>query len=80
MWHLKTKLGTFWLVEASNNTEQYLLGINDQELGTYQDANIAAHDVYEQATGYFKWDSQAKIKAPTNITEWLEGAPDNWAS
>ncbi len=81
MWHLKTKLGTFWLVEANNDTEdRYLLGINDQELGAYDNIELAAHDVYEQATGYLQWDCQAKIKVPNNISQWIEGTPENWTS
>ena len=79
MWHLKTKLGTFWLVEANNDkADRYLLGINDQELGAYNNAEVAAHDVHEQATGYFKWDSQAKVKVPNHIQQWVEGTPESW--
>ena len=80
MWHLKTKLGTFWVVEANNDLkDRYFLGVNDQELGSYNDLDLAAKDVHEQATGYLQWDSQAKVKAPDNISQWVQGVPDNWA-
>lgn len=79
MWHLKTKLGTFWVVETNNETnERYFLGINDQELGAYNDLETAAKDVYEQSTGYLQWDSQAKVKVPESISQWAEGDPETW--
>jgi hypothetical protein len=79
MWHLKTKLGTFWVVETNNeSTERYFLGINDQELGAYNDLETAAKDVYEQSTGYLQWDSQAKVKVPESISQWAEGDPETW--
>lgn len=79
MWHLKTKLGTFWVVETNNEIkERYFLGINDQELGIYDNSETAAKDVHEQSTGYFKWDSQAKVNVPDSISQWTEGEPENW--
>jgi hypothetical protein len=79
MWYLKTKLGTFWLVETDSDIkDRYFLGINDQELGSYNNADIAVKDVYEQTTGYLKWDCQAKIKVPESISQWNQGEPENW--
>ena len=40
----------------------------------------AAKDVHDQATGYLKWDSLPKVKAPEHIQEWVEGEPPNWIS
>lgn len=83
MWHLKTRLGTFWVVEEGvEDTKEgkYFLGINDEELGAYSDANSAAKDVHDQSTGYFNWDCQSKIKAPDDLQDWVEGEPENWSN
>lgn len=83
MWHLKTKLGIFWVVEASKDTssaqrKSYYLGIDDQELGVYDDIAKAAKDVHQQATGYFSWDCQSKVQAPAVIGDWKQGQPEDW--
>lgn len=78
MWHLKTRLGVFWVVPAIKSDSKYLLGVNDQALAGYSDAELAARDVHDQATGFLKWDSEAHIKAPEHITEWAEGEPKDW--
>lgn len=82
MWHLKTRLGTFWLIEnVADNAEQadgYYLGIDDHELGVYNSADTAAEDVYAQQTGYLKWDCQSKVKVPKEISAWVEGSPEDW--
>lgn len=78
MWHLKTNMGVFWVIPVAEKLSKYYLGVNDQALGEYRDAAQAAKDVRDQATGYFKWDSQARIKVPEDINEWQEGAPKDW--
>lgn len=78
MWHLKTKLGVFWVVPAVEAKSKYFLGINDQELAVYTDADQAAKDVHDQATGFLQWDTQVRIKAPEHITEWVQGEPKDW--
>lgn len=78
MWHLKTRLGVFWVIPISEIENKYYLGVNDEALGVYQAAELAAKDVHDQSTGYYKWDSQARVKAPEHIDEWLEGEPRNW--
>lgn len=78
MWHLKTKLGTFWVIPVSEVGSKYFLGLNDTPLAEYRDAEQAAHDVYTQATGYFKWDSQAHVKVPEHLNDWQEGEPRDW--
>jgi hypothetical protein len=80
MWHLKTKLGVFWVAPSVEkaSSKKYYLGVNDQELGAYSDAELAARDVHNQCTGYFSWDSQPKVRVPEHITEWVEGEPKDW--
>lgn len=78
MWHLKTKMGVFWVIPVADVGNKYYLGVNDEALGEYKDAEAAANDVHNQATGYFKWDSQARVKVPAHINEWQEGEPQDW--
>lgn len=77
MWHLRTKQGTFWVIEEPNS-HKYMLGINNDELGVYDDADAAAKDVHDQATGHFVWDCQSKVKAPDHVANWAQGEPENW--
>jgi hypothetical protein len=79
MWHLKTNFGLFWVVPISEAESKYYLGVNDEPLGIYTDAEKAALDVHNQKTGYLKWDSQSRIKVPQHINEWDEGEPRDWA-
>lgn len=83
MWHLKTNAGIFWVMPLSgtppkNKNHKYLLGVNDHELAFYTDAEQAAHDVHNQATGFLKWDVQAHIHAPDHIKDWAVGEPRTW--
>ena len=78
MWHLKTKLGTFWILETSEDNEEYLLGVNDEQLCRYKSTDAAIKDVCEQSTGYLSWDCQSRVRAPTDLSGWHEGVPDNW--
>ncbi len=78
MWHLRTRQGTFWVIESPSNSK-YVLGVNNDELGVYDDANSAAKDVHNQATGHLAWDCQSHAKAPDHLSKWAEGEPDNWA-
>lgn len=87
MWHLKTKVGVFWVTPIPENdvnsykkkkNSKYFLGINDQELGIYTDAEEAARDVHEQRTGFYKWDCSSRINAPEHINEWVLGEPNDW--
>ena len=38
----------------------------------------AIKDVLDQSTGYFAWDCQSKVNAPTSLSEWREGSPEGW--
>lgn len=78
MWHLKTRLGVFWVVPMSSSENKFLLGVNDEELGLYTDVERAAKDVHDQATGCLKWDIQSTVRAPEHIREWAEGEPKSW--
>lgn len=78
MWHLKTKLGVFWVMPISETENKYFLGLNDDPIGEYPDAEQAAKDVHNQRTGYYKWDLQDKVKVPEHINEWMEGEPRDW--
>lgn len=79
MWHLKTRLGVFWVVPVDKgNHHQFILGVNDDELAFYTDVEQAAKDVHDQSTGFLKWDSLGAVKAPEHITEWEEGEPRGW--
>ncbi len=78
MWHFRTRQGTFWVIE-SQETRKYVLGINNDELGSYDDADAAAKDVQNQATGFFPWDCESHAKAPDHVSNWAQGEPDNWS-
>ncbi len=78
MWHLKTKLGEFWVVPLSESNNRYLLGVNDEELAFYTDIEEAAQAVRNQSTGFLQWDSQTEVRAPAQIKEWVEGEPQSW--
>jgi hypothetical protein len=78
MWHLKTRLGVFWVVPISSSEKKFLLGVNDEELGIYTDIEQAAKDVHDQATGFLRWDVQPIARAPERIAEWAQGEPKSW--
>jgi len=78
MWHLKTKMGTFWILPLHDSKHAYVLGVNDDELAFYTDIEKAAKDVREQATGFLRWDTERVVKAPEHISEWANGEPQEW--
>lgn len=78
MWHLKTRLGTFWIVESDEDAQKYYLGCEDEELGAYASVDRALDDVCNKETGFFKWDEQDKLQAPHEIEQWSEGPPEGW--
>ncbi|HET9843552.1 MAG TPA: hypothetical protein VFP93_02720 [Gammaproteobacteria bacterium] len=78
MWHLKTKLGTFWIIESDKEAQKYYLGCEDDKLGEYNSLDKILDDVCNQETGFLKWDEQLKVTAPHDIGEWEEGPPENW--
>ena len=79
MWHLRTRLGVFWVVEQSGDMGNlYRLGLDDTELGVYKEAQDAVRDVCEQSTGHLNWDCSSNIRVPKAIGEWRQGEPDGW--
>ncbi len=79
MWHLRTRLGVFWVVEQRSDTGQvFRLCLDDLELGVYKDAQEAVKDVCEQSTGHLNWDCSSNIRAPKMINDWREGEPAGW--
>lgn len=77
MWHHKTKLGTFWIIESEENHEYYL-GFDEDSLGHYKRIEDAIHDIKAHETGELKWDMSNIATIPESIAEWQEGEPDNW--
>jgi hypothetical protein len=77
MWHHKTKLGTFWIVE-SEESHEYYLGMDSDSLGCYKRIEDAIKDIREQSTGQLKWDESRPKEVPTDVHEWVEGEPENW--
>ena len=77
MWHLRTKQGTFWVIETPD-THKYVLGVDDDELGVYEDADEAAKVVCDQATGHLPWDAESHVTAPSQVASWSYGEPTNW--
>jgi hypothetical protein len=86
MWHLKTKLGTFWIVsnQESDDSSQtahdkrYYLGMDDTTIRVYGDAQEAIEDICNHTTGELQWDADTRIKVPADIALWQEGEPEVW--
>jgi hypothetical protein len=76
MWHYKTKLGTFWILDRSS--EDYLLGFEEEFLKSYQDPELAMRDVASQETGCIAWDMTNKVKLPKESRDWVQGQPREW--
>ena len=77
MWHHKTKIGTFWIVESEQNHEYYL-GLDEESLGQYKRIEDAIKDICEHQTGNLEWDIAANVTVPEDVFEWAEGEPENW--
>lgn len=77
MWHLKTQVGTFWILN-NPSSEKFLLGCDDEDLGEYTSLENAVGDLKNQETGFLKWDEQLRVKAPDNIEQWEQGIPEHW--
>ena len=81
MWHLKTKLGTFWIIPTkldSTPVTSCQLGIDDDPLGEYDSPEQAVSEVHARNTGYLKWDTQTKIRIPEALSAWRHGQPAEW--
>ena len=80
MWYLKTKMGTFWVVESEDKTQGCYLGVGNDEIGVYHDPEQAANVVHDQATGYLNWDLMPRVEVPKHIGQWNSGDPSEWGS
>lgn len=78
MWHYLTKLGTFWIAEGDNKEEKYVLGLNDETLGVYHRVDDVILDIKAHSTGNLEWDSDTRLKIPTDLTMWQQGEPKDW--
>ncbi len=78
MWHLKTKLGTFWIVKNEAKDQSFFLGCEDENLGQYESADSAVNDIHKRETGYLEWDEQSSLNVPTVLSEWAQGEPEYW--
>lgn len=77
MWHYKTKIGTFWIVESDEDHEYYL-GMDEESLGHYERLDDAIKVIRSQETGNLKWDMVRQPDVPEDIHEWADGEPENW--
>ncbi len=78
MWHLKTKLGTFWIVKDESKDQSFFLGCEDEDLGQYKTIDSVLDDIHKRETGYLEWDEQSTLKVPKALSEWEQGAPEYW--
>ena len=79
MWHVKTSLGTFWILETDEKAQKYYLGCDDETIAEYDSIDTLLDDVCNQETGYQRWDKVLRVKSPPNqIEAWDEGPPENW--
>lgn len=77
MWHHKTKVGTFWIVESDKNHE-YTLGFDNETLGCYNQLERVITDIKSHETGNLKWDMSEVTTIPEDMHHWSEGEPENW--
>ena len=66
-WTYRTRIGTFWIKLRSDG--RFVLGIDEEALGSYVSAVQAADDVYMCATGHHEWDRQGTVTSPTDLSE-----------
>ena len=70
----KTSVGTFW-IESDSERGNWLLGIDDERLGYYASAGMAADDVASHCTGWYDWDVlMGTMDGPSDLGEWRRPA------
>ncbi|MES2212572.1 MAG: hypothetical protein V4490_05480 [Pseudomonadota bacterium] len=81
MWHLKTRLGTFWIIPADEPEAAggYVVGLDNDTLGIYTDPNLAVGDVQQYRTGLLAWDERPGVRGAPDLTAWQPGLPEKWA-
>lgn len=76
-YHFNTRFGTFWIRPQPGSPGRWLLGLDEESLGSYASPELAADDVYMQATGHLEWDiSESPVDAPADLGEWERDIPD----
>lgn len=63
----RSSVGLFWIRRRGG---RFILGIEEEPLGSYQSPVAAADDVYTRATGHGAWDVRNDPNAPTDLSEW----------
>lgn len=78
MFHMKNRIGTFWILEPEASGEKYVLGCNNDTIGEYNSLDEAVLSVVAHDTGYIEWDMAEKVKVPKSLEEWQQGEPEDW--
>lgn len=65
-----TRIGTFFIKPSKDDPKIFQLFIDNILLGGYSFPEMAADDVYMQATGYNEWDSLESVGNPHDLSEW----------
>lgn len=70
MWIYRTPIGTFWIRPQAGG--RWVLGIEDEALGSYHSPEAAASDVADRATGWSEWDDSRVMMGwePSGLAEW----------
>ena len=78
MYYYESPIGVFWIKFHAGVPGRWWLGFDDETLGSYATANMAAGDVYSHVTGHCEWDSLdcQIMDVPESIIEWKRGDPD----
>lgn len=64
----KSPVGTFWIQPQDG---RWMLGIDDERLGSYAEPRMAADDVATHASGWSDWDIRlADVNEPGDLSEW----------
>jgi hypothetical protein len=75
-YHWRTRAGIFTITAQPGMPDRVWLCFNDNALGSYASAVMAADDVYMKATGESDWD-MSNEDGPMDLSEWHRGAPGN---
>lgn len=71
MWVCSTEAGDFWIRFDPLSRKGFLLGIDEEALGSYYSPEAAADDVYLQKSGCGEWDSETPAWKPSDLSEWI---------
>jgi len=68
MWLYRSTCGLFTIKVEPDG--RYGLWLEEELLGTYETAALAADDVYTQSTGAYEWDDQEPVEEPSDLSKW----------